>query len=61
MEVANSLSGVLVRDPSAGTRGKKNLGLQELAGFRGQSVDEVIALSVSEYLETIKLQSSWEM
>jgi hypothetical protein len=37
--------------PLVGTKGKKTLGLQELAGFRGRPVDEVIALSVSEYLE----------
>src|SRR4051794_3623528 len=37
--------------PLVGTRGKKTLGLQELAGFHGRPVDEVIALSVTEYLE----------
>jgi hypothetical protein len=42
---------VLSEIPLAGTRGKKSLGIQELAGFRGRSVDEVISLSVSEYLE----------
>src|SRR5947208_1955802 len=35
--------------PLAGTKGKKTLGLQELAGFRGRRVDDVIALSVTEY------------
>jgi hypothetical protein len=37
--------------PLVGTKGKKTLGLQEIAGFRGRRVDEVIALSVTEYLE----------
>jgi len=37
--------------PLVGTRGKTRFGLQELAGFRGQTVDEVITRSVSEFLE----------
>jgi hypothetical protein len=34
-----------------GTRGKIRFGLQELALYRGRTVDEIIAKSVSEFLE----------
>jgi hypothetical protein len=38
--------------PLVGTRGKTRFGMQELASFRGHSVDEVIDRSVSEFLES---------
>ena len=34
-----------------GTRGKTRFGLAELAGFRGQTVDEIVTDSVNEFLE----------
>jgi hypothetical protein len=37
--------------PLVGTRGKTRFGLQELASLRGQTVDEIITRSVSEFLE----------
>ena len=37
--------------PLVGTRGKTRFGLPELATFRGRTVDEIIARSVSEFLE----------
>ena len=37
--------------PLVGTRGKTRFGLPELATFRGRNVDEIIARSVSEFLE----------
>jgi hypothetical protein len=37
--------------PIAGANGRTKIGLHELAQFRGQTVDEVVAKSVSEYLE----------
>jgi hypothetical protein len=37
--------------PFAGASGRTKFGLHELAQFRGQTVDEVIAKSVSQYLE----------
>jgi hypothetical protein len=37
--------------PLVGTRGKTRFGLQELAALRGQTVDEIISRSVSEFLE----------
>ena len=37
--------------PFAGANGRTKIGLHELAQFRGQTVDEMIAKAVSEYLE----------
>jgi hypothetical protein len=37
--------------PLAGTRGKIRFGLQDLAGFRGQSVGDIISQSIKEHLE----------
>src|SRR5207237_6949196 len=37
--------------PLVGTRGKTRSGLPELATFRGRTVDEIIARSVSEFLQ----------
>jgi len=50
-KLPTAAAGVLSEIPLAGSRGNKSLGLQELAAFRGRSVDEVISRSVSEYLE----------
>ena len=41
----------LAEIPLAGTKRGARIGLQELAGFRGRTVDEVIEDSVREYLE----------
>ena len=41
----------LAEIPLAGTKRGARIDLQELAGFRGRTVDEVIADSVKEYLE----------
>jgi hypothetical protein len=41
----------LAEIPLAGTKRGTRVGLQELAGFRGRTVDEVIADSVKEHLE----------
>jgi hypothetical protein len=46
-----ALPEALAEIPVAGTKRGARIGLQELAGFRGQSVDEVIANSVREFLE----------
>jgi len=37
--------------PLVGTRGKTRFDLQDLAGFRGQTMDEIITRSVNEFLE----------
>jgi hypothetical protein len=44
-------SEALLEIPLAGTRGKTRFGIQELAGFRGMTVESVIRDSVYEYLE----------
>jgi hypothetical protein len=40
--------------PLAGTRGKTKFGIQELAGFRGMSLDEVIAQSMNAFLNRFR-------
>jgi hypothetical protein len=42
---------ILAEIPICGTKRGARIGLQELAGFRGETIDEVIARSVKEYLE----------
>jgi len=42
---------VLAEVPLSGQKRGAKFGMQELAAFRGQTVDEVIARSVSEHLE----------
>ena len=37
--------------PVAGADGRTKIGLHELARFRGQTVDDIVARSVSAYLE----------
>ncbi len=43
--------GVFSEFPIAGAEGRTKIGLHELARFRGQTVDELVSNSVSEYLE----------
>jgi hypothetical protein len=42
---------VFAEMPLTGTKGRTKFGLQDLADFRGKTIDEVIADSVKEYLE----------
>ncbi len=51
----------LAEIPLAGSRRGSKVGLQELAAFRGQTVDEVINVSVKEHLERSNYNHPGEM